>query len=109
MGSYVCKCKLGFTGDGRRQNGCVLRNDTIECVNTSGSSMCACREGFTGDGKRCTNINECKTSAHDCVKNAICIDRDGSYSCKCKFGFYGNATEKCIGECRDKAICRLFI
>ncbi|XP_015748600.1 PREDICTED: fibrillin-1-like [Acropora digitifera] len=115
VGSYVCKCKLGFTGDGRRQNGCVLRNDTIECVNTSGSSMCACREGFTGDGKRCTNIDECKTSAHDCVKNAICIDRDGSYSCKCRFGFYGNATEKCIdidecsssdeNKCSNNATC----
>lgn len=61
VGSYTCRCKSGYSGDGFRCpdiNECSDLSHKCDvnavCSNTAGSHMCRCRSGFTGDGFRCT-------------------------------------------------------
>ncbi|KAM7434454.1 hypothetical protein ABFA07_015483 [Porites harrisoni] len=62
-GSYRCKCKTGFHGDGYK---CTDIDECQEkrcgtnatCNNTEGSFKCTCNFGYYGDGYNCT---ECYT------------------------------------------------
>lgn len=60
-GSYVCRCRRGYAGDGRN---CTDINecDNAEsnecdsnalCTNTEGSFVCRCLVGYEGDGRTC--------------------------------------------------------
>ncbi|XP_078346731.1 ficolin-2-like isoform X1 [Oculina patagonica] len=65
VGSYICSCKAGFTGDGKTctdvdecsTSGSVC-DVNAECQNTVGSYICSCKAGFTGDGKTCTAVQK---------------------------------------------------
>ncbi|KAK2186089.1 hypothetical protein NP493_204g12007 [Ridgeia piscesae] len=63
-GSYVCKCRPGFTGDGKycankdecapdETNNC---HQNADCINTDGSYRCQCKYGYQGDGVTCESI-----------------------------------------------------
>ncbi|XP_068687099.1 fibrillin-2-like [Montipora foliosa] len=64
-GSYICSCKVGYTGDGKTCTDidecqkvpfpCDVKAD---CRNTEGSYICSCKPGYTGDGKTCTGYSE---------------------------------------------------
>lgn len=138
-GSFSCKCKTGYTGDGKtcaeipcdpgfKKSGtiCVDINECTEglhdcdpngsCSNMTGSFTCKCKSGYEGDGKSCTeipcapgykksgsgcvDIHECNEGLHDCDPNASCSNSTGSYSCKCKTGYEGDG-KSCadIDEC----------
>ena len=59
VGSYECKCREGYEGDGEKcvdSNECERSNECsahAKCVNTVGSYKCVCKAGFQGDGKTC--------------------------------------------------------
>ncbi|CAH3141588.1 unnamed protein product [Pocillopora meandrina] len=62
-GSYKCKCKAGYTGDGHScsdinecNNGSHSCDVNANCENTNGSHNCICKEGYIGDGQSCQGI-----------------------------------------------------
>jgi len=59
IGSYMCTCVSGFTGDGETcsdVNECLSSpcDANATCTNTNGSYLCECHSGFIGDGFLCT-------------------------------------------------------
>ena len=64
MGSYMCNCKTGFTGNGvlcTDLNECYYKNNSCHkfatCQNTEGSYICECEDGFRPDTR---NASACK-------------------------------------------------
>lgn len=63
-GSYNCKCKAGFTGDGfdscQDIDECTDSNhdcdENAKCINTVGDYTCACNAGYEGNGRTCKGI-----------------------------------------------------
>ena len=60
IGSYQCRCRPGFTGNGRQ---CQLAQ---------------------------MDVNECAGGRNNCSSNAICIDRPNGFTCQCRQGFSGD-------------------
>ena len=59
IGSYMCTCFSGFTGDGETcsdVNECLSSpcDANATCTNTNSSYVCECHGGFIGDGFLCT-------------------------------------------------------
>ena len=124
-GSYDCKCKVGFTGDGLvcddidecddlNTFGGVNDCDANEiCRNTLGSFYCDCDIGFkTGENRvDCIDRDECIDGTATCDVNSICRNTVGSYICECKTGWQsangdnvipGGGGHKCydVDECK---------
>ena len=63
-GSYNCKCKLGFTGNGtycKDINECENKttcNENAVCQNSLGSYTCMCKQGYTGNGQTCVDVGK---------------------------------------------------
>ncbi|XP_020617316.1 signal peptide, CUB and EGF-like domain-containing protein 1, partial [Orbicella faveolata] len=78
IGSYQCRCKQGFSGDGKECKDideCAIgtydcSSDAI-CINTKGSFNCTCKTGFYGDGKNCSIGDHCYC-IHDFIDEAVC-------------------------------------
>ncbi|CAH3196204.1 unnamed protein product, partial [Porites evermanni] len=89
IGSYSCRCSVGYTGDGllcRDVDECSSGHQcdsSATCCNADGSYTCTCNSGFTGDGRTCRDVDECSLNTHDCHSNAICTNTEGSFTCKC--------------------------
>ncbi|CAB0000844.1 unnamed protein product [Nesidiocoris tenuis] len=105
-GSYGCRCKDGFVGDGvtcRDINECLTNNggcnQHAQCRNTQGSYECVCDAGFRGDGVTCTDIDECAEHPMYC-QNGHCLNQPGNYRCECEMGFmHPDSTETaCVGK-----------
>ncbi|PFX12938.1 Fibrillin-1 [Stylophora pistillata] len=97
MGSYICTCKVGYTGDGHScsdvdecKGGNNLCDEIANCSNTVGSYSCTYKDGFTGDGHSCSDIYECSNGSHVCDMKANCTNTKGSRNCTCKKGFIGD-------------------
>lgn len=60
IGSYQCRCRPGFTGNGR------------QCQSPQ------------------MDVNECAQGRNNCSSNAICIDRPNGFTCQCRPGFSGD-------------------
>jgi len=65
MGSFVCTCIQGYSGDGITcsdidECATVTHNchGVAHCYNNEGSFTCSCREGYIGDGLACEAIGE---------------------------------------------------
>ncbi|XP_067932806.1 fibrillin-1-like [Watersipora subatra] len=105
QGSYVCKCKSGFLGDGitceAMPQGC---GDGQACDPNAmcNDGECLCLDGYEGDGVAkdgvagCIDIDECKADQPVCTDNAECINTPGLYLCQCKRGFVGDGEEVCV-------------
>ena len=81
IGSYLCICNVGYSGDGFIN--CTSKSTELSIFH------CFYFELFTSD------INECKLDTDDCDENAECTDTIGSFSCDCNFGYTGSGRECC--------------
>ncbi|XP_065195321.1 fibrillin-3-like, partial [Sycon ciliatum] len=123
-GTFSCRCKAGFTGNGtlcnpkdpclRQGRTCDSRasctpNPSTAATSTSTASTysCICPTGYVGDGYTCDDENECQSGTHQCpVLGADCSNFEGSYSCSCQAGFTGNGTScENIDECIEVQTC----
>jgi len=85
IGSFTCKCKTGYSGDG---------------FNCYGILYCFHFSFFLFHSfflKKNKDINECSTNNGGCSSNAKCTNTPGSFSCACKTGYNGNGTT-CNGD-----------
>ncbi|XP_006900421.1 PREDICTED: matrilin-2 isoform X3 [Elephantulus edwardii] len=110
-GSYVCKCKQGYTLNSdektcKIQDLCAVEDHACEqlCVNVPGSFVCQCYSGYTlaEDGKRCVAVDYCASENHGCEHK--CVNADNSYVCKCREGFALNPDGK---SCTSINYCAL--
>ena len=98
FGSYTCKCKNGYIGDGVACSDideCIIKDDrcdkeTTICINTNPLYECKCLKGFMKlheSDMTCVDIQECTTAVmnhrHDCDVNASCKNTIGGFACKC--------------------------
>ncbi|KAL4634924.1 adhesion G protein-coupled receptor L4 isoform X1 [Arapaima gigas] len=119
-GSFECRCKHGFTGDGIKfctdddecQNVTDICGKNANCTNKKGSYSCACKPGFkstgqesfqTNDGTRCEDIDECKNETV-CGPLLRCHNTNGSYDCVCQPGYDQVSDSKNKTDCRGKHI-----
>ncbi|XP_038215243.1 fibrillin-1-like [Zerene cesonia] len=99
LGSFVCHCPEGFTGDAFKNCYDIDECETdgacgsgAECINQKGSYNCVCPEGTIADPDprvKCSEILTCNNN-DDCPGNALC---DGNMKCVCPEPNVGN-------ECR---------
>ncbi|MBN1655350.1 MAG: hypothetical protein JXA30_16405 [Deltaproteobacteria bacterium] len=124
-GSYECRCKSGFEGDGKickDIDECQGEYNTCSpdavCANAIGGFSCKCNPGFEGDGFTCEDVDECADAAlNDCSENTRCVNTRGSYRCACIPPFGEDEAGKCRSLCEialenpdlcdPNAICRV--
>merc|ERR1719498_215014 len=103
-GSFTCKCKEGFIGDGKHcepinkcKTGEVNCHPYANClVLPNGEYKCECKQGFRGDGViTCDDINECEENIHNCPPHSHCRNTFGGYNCICKDGYEKNEDGHC--------------
>lgn len=107
IGSRMCACNMGYTGDGvtcTDVNECAMNNGGCDinaiCTNTPGSRTCMCKSGYSGDGFTCTPVNGCAMNNGGCSVNATCTFANNMVSCACNMGYTGNGiTCMDINEC----------
>jgi hypothetical protein len=78
LGSFQCKCKSGFDGDGFEcvdTNECEtvgLCGENGKCINFDGGFSCECISGFRKENDECVNIDECAQPVSSCGINTDC-------------------------------------
>ncbi|KAI1731698.1 EGF domain-containing protein [Ditylenchus destructor] len=130
MGSYSCRCRPGYTGDGfqcRDVDECNTSSNgystagvqrspchpQAECINLLGSYTCKCPDGWAGNGynqcinsaetKQCEDVDECDEGRHNCdLSLTSCINTVGGHICRCLPGYEGGDDGICtdIDECQ---------
>lgn len=82
MGSFLCLCDLGFTGDG--VNNCTGKYLCVYVHKVLHS--CAC-----------VDVDECTDSNGGCSQN--CMNTVGSFVCSCDDGYSLINETVCMGKC----------
>eukprot|EP00105_Crassostrea_gigas_P037421 XP_019921569.1 PREDICTED: fibrillin-1 isoform X2 [Crassostrea gigas] len=117
-GSFICKCKEGFTNsanDSCKDIDECVRDSPCDhiCNNTDGSYVCSCRDGYNlVNVSKCEDIDECKTINTGIDGCQTCTNTLGSFYCLCFAGYTLNSTTliNChnIDECEEQtADCAL--
>ena len=103
-GSYVCRCKKGYIGDGQNCTGKICTSVLVfsvqlfiffpKCFSFLSYDIIFLRKIFVQfiflDRDECASPNECDP-------NATCTNTEGSYVCRCKKGFTGDG-KNCEGK-----------
>ncbi|XP_035672790.1 uncharacterized protein LOC118413477 isoform X9 [Branchiostoma floridae] len=56
--------------------------DHAVCIEIGDGAKCVCQPGYEGNGTiHCTDIDECATGSHVCLRDELCFNREGSYAC----------------------------
>ena len=88
IGSFVCTCKDGFSGDGEQCTGKLMKNlYTWLRIDTKVKFLHIILS---------LDIDECTSGTSNCKANAHCINTIGSYKCVCDTGYIGHC-EACEG------------
>ncbi|XP_029168402.1 cubilin-like [Nylanderia fulva] len=102
--SYVlCRCPLGYIGNGMGPNGCQLTDVSVNtacssnpcvhgaCVpNGANGFTCTCNPGYSGIT---CNIAADPCLPNPCRNNGICVVLNGQATCQCTSSFTGNRCE----------------
>lgn len=126
-GSYTCKCKPGYAGNGyfcQAQLSCdsgVGCDVNANCFINSTTSLpdCKCKDGYFGNGYYCVksedeNRPDCRSPESPCPANASCVPtgQGDKHLCMCKSGYIGNgyscqllSTANCDPPCGKDALC----
>ena len=113
VGSYVCECPTGYSGDGI--NDCAnvdecavaLANAAIQATattTTQATTTTAASSTTTGlfggifGRRRKRRQASLDPNAAQCDPTAVCVDTAGSYQCICPTGMRESATRVCEGE-----------
>ena len=86
VGSFICSCSSGFTGDGMICDGMFRMRDELHTIQNS-----KCEHDIFAE-----DIDECEVGIHNCNKNAQCINTVGSFFCSCLPGYTGDGVN-CTG------------
>ncbi|KFG52323.1 calcium binding egf domain-containing protein [Toxoplasma gondii p89] len=122
-GSYRCRCKVGYEGDGlncRDIDECAAEETSpchpaALCINTKGSFRCVCKAHYVGDGvtfcvpqsdlvpgDTSNSVAQCvdKEGRPSCLATLHCLP-DGS--CGCSEGYVRTTADTCedIDECEE--------
>lgn len=116
VGSYVCACNSGYTGDGFTcaevvptaspvdghdgevdgcDNKCRVEGHQVcaPSVTNPGTNACLCLTGFSQlrEGSGCKDDDECDADrpTHNCDAHAQCINLPGTFRCECLDGYNG--------------------
>jgi fibulin 1/2 len=91
VGSYHCACPEGFDLENNmkcvQRDLCKVLDCDQDCILENGKARCLCNQGFkiSDDARTCEDVDECRSSVHECQH--FCINTPGSYDCGCKDGF----------------------
>jgi hypothetical protein len=94
-GSFACKCKDGFSGDGTTDctdiDDCASGPCDHGTCSDDGAHMykCTCVIGWT-DTNCDFDVNECYLNKHNCHVDARCVNAPGSFYCRCLSGYEGD-------------------
>jgi len=83
IGTFTCKCKTGYSGDGFSCYGIVYFFFFIL--------------SFIHFFEKKIDIDECSTNNGGCSSNALCTNNPGSFSCACNSGYSGDGFT-CTGK-----------
>ncbi|KEP66752.1 UNVERIFIED_CONTAM: calcium binding egf domain-containing protein [Hammondia hammondi] len=120
-GSYRCRCKVGYEGDGlncRDIDECAAEETSpchpaALCINTKGSFRCVCKAHYVGDGVAFCVPQSDLVPGDSSNSVAQCVDKEGrpsclatlhclpDGSCGCSEGYVRTAADTCedIDEC----------
>jgi hypothetical protein len=110
VGSYECKCVMGYYGNGRE---CALNVPCSEdpslcdtratCMKMQQKRVCVCGAGFEGDGGQCRDVDECKLQPDRCGAHGKCVNTEGAFECLCDAG-WTRSGDACVDvdECEAK-------
>lgn len=79
VGSFICQCITGYSGDG------------VSCNGKAEGSLNF--SYYDHNNNKCTlfiDDNECAEGRNSCHENADCTNAIGSYDCSCIKGYSGN-------------------
>lgn len=111
---FACKCREGFTGDGRTctpLDQCRLRpcDGNAECESELGSRTCTCRIGLEGDGESCADLDECASGSSRCPEGTSCSNLPGGFFCEGQTPVYpAPDVDECalgLDACDSNATC----
>ena len=81
VGSFECKCHVGYEGDGIAcldEDECLDDTSLCEegkvCVNKIGYFECICPNGTKEEDVNCVDINECEFGADNCDEKGNRVD-----------------------------------
>ncbi|XP_078614309.1 uncharacterized protein LOC144883590 [Branchiostoma floridae x Branchiostoma japonicum] len=120
-GSYVCRCAVGYTGDGTTctdidgcsadHNPCVPEATCADIPAPGVGAVCTCPLGRDGDGyvdgEGCRVVPQCSPDVSPCAPEARCMEPPtpgGQASCACPTGWLGDGRVDGQG-CQDINEC----
>ena len=112
LGSYVCECPTGYSGDGINDcsnvdecavalaNAAIQATATTTTQATTTTAATSTTTGLFGGifGGRKRRQASLDPNAAQCDPTAVCVDTAGSYQCICPTGMRESATRVCEGE-----------
>ncbi|CAG2102057.1 unnamed protein product, partial [Medioppia subpectinata] len=100
-GSYACRCKAGYTGDGyqcqkeQRCESLITCGPNAQCIHLEQRNPeCKCKHGYAGDGQVCRRSDRIESETEDCRTynlcdvNAECLANPSTqrHQCFCRAG-----------------------